>query len=285
MSHFWSRLFFFCRANDERVSQQSHVTNHPHKPALVKIALDLMRGRRLPVHSLAPPQSEERRCKDRAAAQARIALPPEPPRLFRRCTTLGSDLALAFAKSHEIAGLQGPPAADLQGKDHQPSSRACSHQFWIRSHLPPARAGKSQPISIRCPSLRKSVPLQSRYQRCVDCQLDSAMQWESIDHNLQPATVGCVLGSPNPCSARANLLSRVLPLLCKILAAALSREKPLLPNNPVREHAARWWSKMSFGRPHPQMRQREVGGEATLEENPEQGRINPRQWGRRACGQ
>ena len=55
----------------------SHTTKSPTQTCMVKIALNLMRGRRLPVYPLAPPQSEERCCKRSSGGAGKDGTPPE----------------------------------------------------------------------------------------------------------------------------------------------------------------------------------------------------------------
>ena len=221
---------------------------------MVKIALSLTRGRHLAIDPVSSPQTEKGRRKRKCSCARHYGAPSEPPRL------LHASLHQSWLRPHfrlcpqldECAGFLRPSSAHLQGQDHQTSAPGTTVRGMsvssssVRLQEPPCPCWRHTFEELH----RPSVPSP------MSCQLPVELHQTVGVHRPQPPITGCPPHSalPSPCSSRTCWSPHVLRLLCKSWLQRSRGENPLLPSNPVREHAARWWPKVSFGRPHPQMR-------------------------------
>ena len=135
-------------------------------------------------------------------------------------------------------------APNFHSQVDQSSSRLHADEFRMSTLFgsPGCQQGHAIPLSG---SVRGLPSPWNAYQRCVDCQLPPAEQWQSVNHHLQPAAVSSI-HHWHPDLGQMRSSSRDLQLLCKCV---LLRSPKRNPDGSARLHVDRHPEELSR-RPH-----------------------------------
>ena len=183
------RIFFLKRMNDAE-SSSVH-------PSTLPAQQGLHGGSSLPCDAGVSPSTPTEPCNSNKEASNAFAAahPNRPHHLIRHACSARflmsavSLLARALASSVVNPLVSRENLPPTSSKNDQPRPAPRSKELWVTLFLALPDSQECHAVSFRGAPPLSTISMQSAHQRGVHCQLCTAMQWETVDHDLQSASV------------------------------------------------------------------------------------------------